>query len=410
MSRVLGQLLGANQVSFRQQVQQLERAAGLPSADIRLATHIMQATRQKVRELGLDPADTTGSELFAALQARLRQDEIRIRASLNLRADIHPVNILENVAHHMSKLDHHSDLLVVKQTVMKQMLKKLKPKATMKRLGYRSMDSMLKHEPVPQLLAACQISESADWQEMRLTAYKKLQAKDFESKRPVFVVPTTKQWPKFAEAHISQYKHNILVVPEQGAVILLPMSHDLPGMAITSLVLSLHSLNDMRARSAYLKLQQVQPNFGELFQAAIIQEPMTETELGGRALSWHAIHWLYGQGHMAYRPEVFEPHIQPEDLLLHDVGSELASIHPVLTFWQETEALGLLDGNNAVSLNVLDVALGVCNGFGYGERVLHNMRESIGRELFGRYVRHDRLQDMLASKLGQQLTPELSIE
>ena len=131
MSRVLGQLLGANQVSFRQQVQQLERAAGLPSADIRLAAHTMQATRQKVRELGLDPADTTGPELYAALQTRLAQDEVRVRAALNLRADIHPVDILENVARHLNKLDTHSDLFVVKPTVMKQLLIKLKPKATM---------------------------------------------------------------------------------------------------------------------------------------------------------------------------------------------------------------------------------------------------------------------------------------
>ncbi len=407
MSRVLGQLLGANQVSFRQQVQQLERAAGLPSADIRLAAHTMQATRQKVRELGLDPADTTGPELYAALQTRLAQDEVRVRAALNLRADIHPVDILENVARHLNKLDAHSDLFVVKPTVMKQLLKKLKPKTTMKRLGYRSMDSMLKHEPVAQLLAACHISEPAEWQEMRRAAYKKLQTKDFESKRPVFIVPTTKQWPKLAEAHISQHKHNILVVPEQGAVILLPMSHDLPGMAITSLVLSLHLLNDMRARSAYLKLQQVQPNFGELFQTATAEEPMTEVELGGNVLSWRAVHWLYGQGHMAYRAEVFEPHIQPEDLLLHNVGSELAALQPVLTFWQETEALGLLDGSDAVSLNILDVALGVCNGLAYGERVLRHMREALGRELFARYVQQDNLQEVLGSTLGRQLAPEL---
>lgn len=399
--------MGANMVSFRQQIQQLERAAGLPSADIRLAAHTMQATRQKIRELGLDPADTTGPELYAALQTRLAQDEVRVRAALNLRADIYPVDILENVARRMNTLDAHSDLFVVKPTVMKQLLKKLKPKATMKRLGYRSMDSMLKHEPVPQLLAACRMCESVEWQETLHAAYKKLQTKDFESRRPVFVVPTAKQWPKLAETHISQYKHNILVVPEQGAVILLPMNHDLPGIAITSLVLSLHLLNDMRARSAYLKLQQVQPNFGELFQTATAEEPMTEVELGGNVLSWRAVHWLYGQGHMVYRPEVFEPHIQPEGLLLYNVGSELAALQPVLTFWQETEALGLLDGSDAVSLNILDVALGVCNGLAYGERVLRHMREALGRELFARYVQQDNLQEVLGTTLGRQLAPEL---
>lgn len=156
-----------------------------------------------------------------------------------------------------------------------------------------------------------------------------------------------------------------------------------------------------------MKLQQVQPNFGELFQAAAAEEPMTEVELGGNVLSWRAVHWLYGQGHMAYRAEVFEPHIQPEDLLLHNVGSELAALQPVLTFWQETEALGLLDGSDAVSLNILDVALGVCNGLAYGERVLRHMREALGRELFARYVQQDNLQEVLGTTLGRQLAPEL---
>ncbi|QQS18468.1 hypothetical protein IPL68_07890 [Candidatus Saccharibacteria bacterium] len=110
---------------------------------------------------------------------------------------------------------------------------------------------------------------------------------------------------------------------------------------------------------------------------------------------------------MAYNPEVFEPHVQPDDLFLHDVGSALESLHPVLTFWQETEALGLLDGSDAVSLNILDVALGVCNGLAYGERVLRHMREALKRELFARYVQQDNLQQMLGSTLGRKLAPEI---
>lgn len=407
MSRVLAQLLGAHEVPFRQQIQQLEQAAGMPSADIRLSAHVLQATRQKIRELGLDPADTTGPELFAALQTRLQQDEVRVRAALNLRADIHPVDMLERVAEQLNKLDHKSDLFVVRQTAMKQLLKKLKPKATMKRLGYRSMDSMLKHEPVAQLLAACQTTESREWQEARLEAYRKLQAKDFEARKPQFVVPTQKQWPALAASHAEQHKNNLIAVPELGTVVILPLQHDLPGLAITTFVLSLHALNTMRALSAYLKLQQVRPEFGEIVRASIMSEPLTDVELGGNKLSWQMVHWFYGQGHASYHPDVFEPHVQPEDLAWHQVGMALGQLQPVLQFWEETETLGLLDGRDAVSLNVLDVALGVCNGLVYSERVLHHMREALGRELFAQYLQQDYLQDMVSSTLGKQLAPEL---
>ncbi|QQS19684.1 hypothetical protein IPL85_05455 [Candidatus Saccharibacteria bacterium] len=411
MSRVLAQLLGANQVPFRQQVQQLERAAGMPSADIRLAAHIMQGTREKIRQLGLDPLDTTGPELYTALQTRLKQDEARVRAALNVRADNDPVDVLQNVARQLNNLDHHSDMFVVKPAAMKQLLKKLKPKATMKRLGYRSMDSMLKHESPAQLLAAARATESAEWHEARLAAYKKLQVSDFEARRPQFIVPVAKQWPKLAANYAQVHKNHLIAVPEMGAVIILPVEDDLPGMAITSLVLSLHLLNDMRALSAYNKLLQVQPNFGELVQKALAEEPLTDVVLGGSRLSWQAVHWFYGHGHASYHPEVFEPHVQPEDLAWHSVGAALASLQSVLGFWEETDMLGLLDSTGeATSLNVLDVALGVCNGFGYGERVLKNMRETLGRELFARYLRQDNLQDMLAASLGKQLAPSVEFE
>lgn len=410
MSRVLAELLGANEPSFHLQLKRLEQAAGLPNADIRLATQVMQGTRLKIRQLGLDPADTTGPELYAALQTKLKKDEVLVRSSLNLRADGYPVDILEKVALQLNKLDMQSDVFAIRSTAIKRVLKKLKPKATMKRLGYRSMESMFKHESVAQLLAACQITESADWQEARLEAYKKLQAKDFESRKPQFIVPNGKKWPEIAANHATRFKHNLIAVPELGSIVILPIEQDLPGLAITTFVLGLHSLNEMRALSAYLKLQQVRPDFGEVVSQAVQEEPLTDVELGGSTLPWRAVHWFYGHGHATYHPEVFEPHVQPEDLAWHNLGSALSKLHQVMEFWEETEMLGLLDGKDTVSMNILDVALGVCNGLGYAQRVVHHMRETLGRELFARYLHQDNLQNMLAGSLENQMAPELEFE
>ncbi|PID30962.1 hypothetical protein CR973_00885 [Candidatus Saccharibacteria bacterium] len=410
MSRVLAELLGAHELPFRQQIQQLERAAGLPSADVRLTAHIMQATRDKIGELGLDPADTTGPELYGVLQERLRRDEVLVRAAMNLRADILPADVLAQTAKRLQKLARKDELFVMKQAVAKKIIRKLKPKATMKRLGYRSMESMLKHESVPQLLAACQATESADWHDARLQLYKKLQPKDFELRKPQCIVPSGKQWPKLTQAHAQQHKNNIIAVPELGAIIILPLEHDLPGLAITTFIVSLHALNDMRALSAYLKLQQLRPGFGDALHAAIIAEPLTDVELAGEKLPWKIVHWFYGHGHVSYRPDVFEPHAQPEDFAWHSAGTELAALQPVLAFWQQTDMLGLLDSGGAVSLNVLDVALGLCNGLSYTERVVHNMRETLRRELLARYIHEDNLQQMLSGALEKQLTPELDFD
>jgi hypothetical protein len=408
MSRVLAQLMGAAEPQFRAQLLRLEQAAGLPGADIRLMMEVVTGTRAKIHELGLDPQDTTGKELYNALQNRLLKDEIRVRAGLNIRADNTPDAVLEAVQKRLEKLSVPTQTFVVKQSVMRALLKKLQPKATMKKLGYRSMDSMIKHEPAAQLLAAATMIESKEWQKKRLDAYKKLKSRDFEVKKASFHLPRTKHWPEIAADYLKTTKHNLLPVPELGAVIILPLEHDLPGLAITTVLLSVDSLNDMRSLGSYLKLQQVRPDFGQAFAEAIQSEPMANAELAGQALPWKMVQWFYGRGHSEYYPEAFEPHVQAEDLTWHEAERVLSESHAALEFWEGNQLLALVDGKHTISLNMLDVALSVCNGLSYSQRVVQHMRTSLSRELLARYLHQGNLHAMLLGQLDAQLAPELA--
>jgi hypothetical protein len=108
---------------------------------------------------------------------------------------------------------------------------------------------------------------------------------------------------------------------------------------------------------------------------------------------------------------VFEPHVQPEDLSWHDAEDLLAQLHPALEFWQGSQLLALLDNKgHAVSLNMLDVALSVCNSLDYTQRLVGNMRRNLSRELMARYLHQDNLQAMLLGKLDEQLAPEIAYE
>ncbi len=402
--------MGVAEPAFRAQLQRLEQAAGLPGADIRLMMEIVNETRGKIRDLGLDPHDTTGEELYAALKARLLRDEIQVRASLNMRADGTPEAVLEAACAHLRKLKLPTQTFVIKQSVLRAMLKKLQPKATMKKLGYRSMDSMIKHEPVAQLLAAVNIVESPEWQRRRIDAYKKLKPRDFEVKKAVFLLPTAKHWPEIAAEYTAHHKHNILAIPELGSVVILPLEHDLSGLAITTLLLAVSSVNDMRSLGSYLKLQQFKPDYGEIFADAMLHEPITSAELAGEPLPWKMVQWFYGRGHFQYYPQVFEPHVQPEDLSWHDAETMLAQLSPALEFWQGNQLLALLEDTRTVSLNMLDVALSVCNGLDYGQRIVHHMRTTLSRELMARYLHQENLQALLLGKLDEQLVPELAFD
>lgn len=388
----------------------LEQAAGMPGSDIRLMVEVVQETRRKLQLLGLDPHDTTGPELYRALHIRLQEDEQRIRDALAVPPNADAVTVLGAVQQYINgiKLPTHS--FVIKQAVVRAILKKLQPKATMKQLGYRSLDSMIKHEPAAQLLAAANMIESPEWHKRRLEAYRKLGPQDFESKKATVLLPQTRHWPKLALEHTERAKHNIITVPEMGTIVLLPLDHDLPALGITSLLLIVESINGIRALGSYLKLQQVRPDYGERFVSAVTTEPMTEAEIGGQLLPWAVVQWFYGHGHSPYYPDVFEPHVQVEDLTWHSGEDLLASLHPALEFWQGSELLALLDGDQAVSLNMLDVALGVCNGLQYGERALHHMRTHLGKELLARYLHHDNLHEVLLGGLDAQLAPEIAFD
>jgi hypothetical protein len=410
MARVLAQLMGAAEPTFRAQLQRLEQAAGLPGADIRLMMHVVNQTRAKIRDLGLDPHDTTGPELYRTLQSRLRADEGRIRTALGLAESASASEVIGACQKYLESLEVHTHSFAFKRPVMRALLKKLQPKTTMKKLGYRSMDSMLKHESVAQLLAATIMIESQDWQRRRLEAYKKLKATDFEVRRASFHVPDTKHWPELTAQYVTANKHNLMALPELGAVILFPMDQDLPGLAIATLTLSVHSVNDMRSLGSYLKLQQVRPDFGQVFAVSIQHEPIAATELAGEALPWKVVQWFYGHAHSQYHPEAFEPHVQPEDLVWHEAEDVLVGLHPAMEFWQGGQLLALLDGSQPVSLNLLDVALGVCNGMDYADRIVHHMRINLGRELLARYLHQGNLHSLLLGKLDAQLAPETAFD
>ena len=410
MSRVLAELLGAEEPAFRLGLRRLEETTGLPAYDIRLTVEIEREVREKMRALGLDPAVTTAEELYHALGERLKKDEVAVRSSLQLSDESSVNNLLEAVRKFLSVETAGKEVFAIKPTVMRALLKKLKPKATMKALGYRSMDSMFKHESALELLVATQLVEDDAWQTARLEAYKKLQAKDFELRNVVFEVPLTKKWPQIAEKYTSLHHHNIITAAEVGGVMLLPLQRDFPALALLTLVLGFRAFEQVRARSALLKLHQVEPSFGTILYEAAHHEPMTEFVMNGHRLSWESIHWFYGSDAAPYHPEIFEPHVLPEDMAHHNYHASLAKLNDALSFWSGSHFLALFDEGDIVSLNILDVALGVCNGLAYGERMLHYMRESLGRELFSRYLRHDTYHNALQDSLSAQLSPEFVLD
>ena len=386
MTRILSDLLGMPSLDFRQRINHLERLSGNSQTDIRLTTDILSRTHAKMRELGLDPNDTTAPELYNALQQRLREDERRFKQELGITDADTNSDLFAQIVKLLKKLPVPKDSFSLKASIAKKILKSNLPKKTMHRLGYRSGDSMIKHEPVAQVYSAGFLYESSQWRRDILAAYNSLQPSDFEVREIAILFPRAHRWEKFAQQFAQERYHHSVTHKELGSIVLLPVEESIPVLGITTMLLLVHDINAIRTASAYLKLQQVNPDFGRAISRIVSGNPSTNIRLAGQILPWSLVQFYYHTIQEAYEPALFEPHVQPEDLALAEAEKALAQSFPSLEFWQDTTGLAHIYNGHAVSLNMLDVALSTANRLDFSERIMTHVREQVWGELIARYL------------------------
>ena len=405
MTRMLSQLLDAQEPDFRLGIRELEQASGGPNSDIRLSADIMQRVNEKIRDLGLDPSDTTAEELYHVLKQRLSDDESRFREYLVLNDNSSTEMILSSTLKLVESLDIPKTCFAVKLSVGKSLFKELPPKKVMKELGYRSATSMLKHEPVPQLLAAALMYESSHWQQMFYEQYKKLHPSNFEQRDIAIYHPVSSKWQAIADEFAERYKNTTSLLPEFGSIIVMPITQKVPNLAITSTLLLLSQINDIRCNSSFIKLQQVKPDFGNILYTLAYGKPGDVAQMAGQPLSWKTIHNYYSQQKSDELPEVFDPHVQPEDLKLVNAEKELAEKIPSLEFWVDTASLAMVSGDQTVSLNMLDVALNATNGLDFKDSIRQFVQNRVWNELLMKYLNPRNLEDVLG-QLGDGLAQQ----
>jgi hypothetical protein len=389
MTRVLAELLRAREPGFHQSLLRLEGVSGHTNADIRLTTEIERATKARIRVLGLDPNDTTGEELYAALQQRFKADDALLSAQLRkVYGDDRAAHVAISEA--IMALPLSRSCFALKTVVGRKLLKKLPPKHTMKLLGYRSVDSLLRREQLLAVLAVAWLVEPAHWRKSMLETYRKLTAADFEIRSLIVVSPQSKHWQAVADTVVAQNKHNIVALREYGAVVVLPFPDSAPpAAALTALLLALHEVNTVRACSTYLKLYQVRPDFGDYVKAVACGEPTLVTSVLDSPVDWHVVQRYYARFGDRFREDLFAPHIQRDDMTWYSIEKALSLIDPKLTFWHNTGSLGMTTVRGPVSLNVIDTALSYCNSLPYRSRSTDYLQQSLWGELIIRYLKHD---------------------
>lgn len=398
MSRLLAELLQMPELHFRSRLYQLEQAAGCPSSDVRLTSKLIIANRQKLKALGLDSADTRPAELYGALNHRYTTDNKRLLQALaregRLTGEAHEVMTVVKAA--LIHLQLPEQCLAVKPAVAKRFFKLSPPKITMRQLGYRSIDSLTKHEPLAAIQMAAEVLEPPGWQRSYAKTLAHLSSTDFEVRRLQIVFARHDRWQKLAGSPAFRRQRHIVAVPLSASLLLLPFGAEAPPAAtLSSLVVAVTAINHLAAASSYLKLHQMRPDFGQAILQLRNQPSTPFLELLGEPVSWQLVQRYYHRFKDLYRAELFEPYLQPEDFSWLGAEAALRHLAPDLDFWQGTAPLGFLRDNSVVSYNLHDVALNAANGLEYDKRLTGHFREALWHELMMGYLQPQQVEQAL---------------
>jgi hypothetical protein len=400
----LRDLLDAREPLFTESLRQLEAASHSTGADAKLAADIHTAAARAMRQLGLDERDTTGPELYHALIAKIKDHDAHLARSIGGANTMKVSELLPLMKAAAEKVKTPRDAWVLKKSVAKDMLRHMPPLNIMKMLGYRSVDSMLKRENLAEIYGALRFAETPEWLNAFNATYKKLTPSDFETRQIEIVIMPRDRWSDITQHFIEKKRHNITHLKELGVILMLPVKADkLPGITIWAMSLLFHYTNEIRLYSAYFKLQQVKKNFGDIVVTTLIADPDLGPIMAGRHIHWRVIQRYFGKLETESHPEIFEPHVQPEDLHWRKADEILERIDPELGFWKDMDYVALMHDGRPTTFNMMDVAASYCNETPYEHRTVYHFRESLWNEIFMRYMGKKVLEQQVLQQLNNEM-------
>lgn len=404
MSKLLHELLQAKEPLFDNSLEQLEKASGHTGADVKLTADIIERFKAKVRELGLDPNDSTGIEIYNALLNLAKEHDHHLAKQIGGKdpEDVH--EMIPLVIDIVNKTDMPRKIWAIKKSVAKSFLKETPPTSIMERLGYTSVDSMLKKENIFELMGALRFAESDEWLNEFNTHYERLTPSDFETRDITLVQMPKDRWGDIAEHFIQKKRHFNTHLKEMGAVLILPPTQDrMPGVTTKLFSLTFHYYNEVRLYSAFFKLQQVKKDFGKIFVETLLADPDSSAVIAGQNIHWRVIQRYYGKLKDEYHPEMFEPHVQPEDLHWRRAEEMMYQVDPELAFWQDLDYVAMMYDGRPLTMNLMDVSLSYSNEIPYEERYIYHFTEALWNEVFIRYMGKKTLEDQILKQLDNDM-------
>lgn len=408
MTRYLAETLEINPLEFKNKTTKLESRTKHPRHDIRLTSEISAALNTSLKCLELDPSDTTAKELYYSLNQKLKNDdqkllkEIRTLAAkkVNLEA-----NVSDGIKILLDEIKIDGLCFGLKSRSFSKLIKKMPPLKVMKALNYRSIESLFKHEPISLIILAINNFESKSYLNRYYLNYKKLKPTDFELRKISIIQSRSKKWDRILESIAVKTNLSSIACYETSCLILLPeVNYPKTGKLTRSIIEDINEISKIMAVSTFIKLNQVNANFGQILYEIAEREPVVNiNEIE------HSVSWSHAHSTLAKKNLILDiPQLSDEDFSLSNLSHKLSEVVEDFKFWERTSFLAYIRNNEVISLNILDVSENLTKQLEFEARKLNHLKKSLWEEFIGRYITPELIKDSLENNQNINMPIEIA--
>jgi len=296
----------------------------------RVAQENNELIQQSLKQLGVEGG--SAEEIGMALAGQIERDENQLYSFIGISRqnfDFH------KIAEAARSITTESEGFFLKKEFGMQILKECPPEATLKFLGHKSVDELLKKEDVGEIFSALRFLETNDWMhETFRVAYTKFRPEDFEH-RPIELKVLGPQWEEVAKKYVEKKHHNVSHLKEFGIIFLNPIAQTGKGKFIRDFALLLHYFHEIAFYSKLFQRYAKLPNFQEKFIALLRGDVLAKTELDPEE-------WLIVQRYLwkedPHDVRLFLPHVNPESMHWRKAEEDIAAFgekheEVTLEFW-----------------------------------------------------------------------------
>jgi len=387
VAKVLADILDIDGLAFKHMIEQWEARTGRAGHDLKLYSDMRIKATAAVKDLGLDPTDTISGELYFALQERARQDNQWLADTIGIKPEHSPEQMAKKIAAWSLKKIKHKKAWALRPALLRALLAKQPPKHVMKVLGLRSVDSMLKRNSPSEIVLLASALETGEWNKRLATKFKKIAPLDFDLEPITVSVASPSRVDKL---HKNGFPARQLVFAhhETAAVMLFPPKYRFPLDVLAVTLLVLESISEVRSRSAFYRLLSTHKKFGE-YLSMVTQDGVLATSLKLSDIGWNSIH-RHLVGNEDFLAEVEQPHVTADDFQADWPLSVLVSLDNRFDYWKQLDySVFAADGNQPVSLNVMDVVVNAANRHDHGVGARSYGKKRLWEELWARYLSSD---------------------